>query len=293
LDEAFVDLSGTERLHGSAEQVARVIKQTVHHELQLVVSVGVGPSKFIAKIASDLGKPDGMIIVKANELEGFLFPLPVSRVFGVGQVTEKALSDLGISTIGELATFPKEVLRSRFGELGDQLWELSHGIDDRPVVPERPPKSIGHEDTFATDREDLEALRRIVQEQADRVAHRLRSQGYSAQTVVLKAKTPDFKLHTRRRRLPRPTCDGTTLGQTACELLTKLMPKLLSVRLTGVSVTDLSENQAPSQLTFDEPEHQQKERLAHALDDIMDKFGTTSVRRASSLEDGSRGDPDV
>jgi DNA polymerase-4 len=204
----------------------------------------------------------------------------------VGKKAQAALSAMGIETIGQLAAYPKEVLASRFGELGDHLWHLSRGIDDREVVPERAPKSIGHENTFDSDLEDPEELAQIVLEQADRVAHRLRKHGYLARTVVLKVKTHDFQLLTRRRSLPRATCDGGVLGRIAGELLAKLLRKkgALKLRLTGVAAADLEPAQAPRQLTFDEPEHEQQERLAEVMDTITDRFGRDTLMRASTLD---------
>jgi DNA polymerase-4 len=293
LDEAFVDLTGTERLHGEAWQVAKAIKREVREQLKLVVSVGVGPSKFVAKLASDLGKPDGLVLVAADELERFLHPLPVSRIFGVGRVTLKALGRMGIATIGDLAAFPAEVLRTRFGEHGDHLWSLARGIDDRGVVPERQAKSIGHENTFADDKGDPDELRRILLEQADRVARRLRRHQLKASVVVLKAKTPQFKLLTRRRTLPRATSDGGVIGTVAGELLAELMQQHPGpFRLTGVAGAGLVPEQEVRQLTLDEPVHQQRDELARTLDTIAERYGQGAVQRASMLRpDGSKREP--
>jgi DNA polymerase-4 len=283
LDEAFVDLTGTERLHGDAAFVASAIKRRVREELELVVSVGVGPSKFIAKIASDLGKPDGLVVVGADEMQRFLHPLPVSRLFGVGKVTEEKLHDLGIRTIGQLAAQPRDVLQARLGSVGGELWQLATGVDERPVVVDRAPESIGQEDTLASDLDDLEELGRRVQGQADRVAHRLRTEGYQAQVVVVKIKTSDFKLRTKRRTLPRPTSDGTVIGQVAHELLGKLLRDRGAVRLTGVTAASLVGVAGPQQLSFPEPTHEQGERLGQALDEIASRFGKRALVRAASL----------
>jgi DNA polymerase-4 len=286
LDEAFLDVSGSERLQGSPRSVARAIKARVKSDLDLVVSVGLAPNKFLAKIASDLGKPDGLVVVDPDAVEAFLNPLPVSRVFGVGKVTQKGLHDLGIDTIGELAEFPRALLRKRFGEMGDQLWSLSRGIDDRAVEPERAPKSIGHEDTFTEDLEDTAELEQILLEQADRVARRLRKGGWVARVVVLKAKTHTFELFTRRRSLQRPTSDGDVLARTAQALFARLQRTKgpLKLRLTGVTAAELSQSEAPRQLTFDEPEHAAKDKLAEALDSITDRFGKPMLMRASTLD---------
>jgi DNA polymerase IV len=283
LDEAFLDLTGCERLHGSGPEVARQIKQRVREELNLVVSVGVAPNKFLAKLASDVGKPDGLLVVEPDQIQSFLRPLPVRRLFGVGKVTEERLLELGVSTIGELADLPRELLESRLGSSGAELWQLARGDDERPVIVDRPPESIGNEDTFARDLTDAEQLGREVQAQADRVAARLREQGYQARVVVLKVKTADFKLLTRRRTLPRASSDGNLIGETARALLRKLLPGLGPVRLTGVTAGGLERTESPRQLTFDEPAQERGEELGRTLDAIASKFGEGALVRGSNL----------
>jgi DNA polymerase-4 len=291
LDEAFLDISGTERLHGDARQVALAIKRAVREQLDLVVSIGVAPSKFVAKVASDLGKPDGLILVPPGEVEAFLWPLPVSRVFGVGKVTLQALEQMGVRTIGELAAHPPGLLRQRFGEHGEQLSALARGIDEREVVPDQEAKSLGHEDTFHDDIGDLEELTHIVLEQADRVGRRLRRHDLRAATVMLKAKTAGFRLLTRRRRLPRPSSDGETLGRAAVELLAELMTREPGpFRLTGVTACDLADEGGPRQLSLDEPRHERQDRLARTLDAIADRFGEDAVARATTVARRRRDD---
>jgi len=287
LDEAFIDISSSERLVGKGSNVAREIKERVRQELGLVVSVGVAPNKFVAKIASDIGKPDGLVVVKPGEVEGFLHPLPVTRLFGVGKVTEQRLHRLGIRTIGQLAAFSLPVLTARIGAMGQQLWELAHGNDQRPLEVDRAAESIGHEDTFAVDLDDLEELQTIVREQADRVAARLRAQGKKAATVMLKAKTAGFKLRTRRGKLRRPTSDGNLLGEKACELLARLHRGGIGpLRLTGVTALGLSQEDGPGQLGFEEPEEATGEKLGQALDLINARYGDKTVIRGSSLKRG-------
>jgi len=285
LDEAFIDITGTERLQGDAWAVARRIKDRVREELDLVVSVGVAPNKFVAKVASDLGKPDGLVVVPPVEVQRFLHPLPVSRIFGVGQVTQQALQAMGIETMGDLAAYPRDLLRARLGEHGDQIWSLARGEDDRPVEAARDAKSLGHEDTFEHDKGDLAQLSQILLEQADRVARRLRRHGLRAGTVVLKVKTAGFRLYSRRRRLQRPCSDGTTLGRVAGELLAELMQSQPGpFRLTGVTGADLQPDGRPRQLTLDEPEQERHDRLERTLDAIAELYGDGAVARASTLE---------
>jgi DNA polymerase-4 len=296
LDEAFLDITGSERLHGGACAVARAIKARVREELALVVSVGAGPSKLIAKIASDLGKPDGLVVVPAFEARAFLAPLPVARLYGVGGVTERKLHELGIHSVGELASWPCEVLAARLGAIGEELWRQAQAEDDRPVVVDRAPESVGAEETFARDLCALAELEPLVLGQADRVARRLRADGWRAGVVVLKVKTAEFKLRTRRRTLPAPTSDGSAIGNVARELLRKLWPGLGPVRLTGVAGAGLvpAAREEPAQLDLGLDDRaprdadpgaalEQGERLCRTLDEIAARFGRGALVRGSLL----------
>ncbi len=289
LDEAFLDLTGTERFHGEAREVARAIKERVRRELELVVSIGVGPNKLCAKIASDLGKPDGLVVVPAGKARAFLHPLPIGRLFGVGKVTEARLRELGITTVGELAAWPEGQLVARLGSLGSELHLQARGEDERPVVSDRPPESIGAEDPFAADLTSLEELEPRVRDQAERVARRLRADGYRARVIVLKVKTADFVLRTRRRSLPRPTSDSAVIHAVAGELLRKLHPGLGPVRLTGVTAGGLATEEAKAQLSFDEVERREQraaeegEALGRTLDEISARFGQGALVRGSAL----------
>jgi DNA polymerase-4 len=260
-------------LHQSAFDVARRLKTAVRDELSLTVSIGIGPCKFIAKIASELGKPDGLVLVHEKDVSSFLAPLPPSRIWGVGKVAGAQLEGMGIRTIGELAELPKALLTARFGTHGERLWQLAHGIDDRPVIADRIPKSIGQEDTFEKDLMTMDQLKPVVCQQADRVAQRLRRKGYWAQTVVLKVKTADFKIQTRRRKLDHPTRDGMAFGKVVCGLLESLLPTLGPIRLTGVSVTGLITDTASRQLSLDEDSYERQERL------VETRFGAGTIVR--------------
>jgi DNA polymerase-4 len=289
LDEAFLDATGEERLLGTGPQIAQALRAAVRAEVGLAVSVGVAPSKFVAKIASDLAKPDGMRVVEPGLVTSFLHPLPVERLWGVGKVTAGMLHELGLATIGDLAGYPEDALVARFGESGAHLAALSRGEDERPVVPEREPVSVGHEDTFAEDLRDPDALRRHLLEQADRVAARLRRHGLRARTVVLKVKLADFRILTRRRTLPEATSDGTVLGRLASELLAQLDLRGQAVRLTGVSATGLARDDAPEQLGFEEGRRARGEKLGRALDRIAEKYGPEAMRRAVTIEPDPHG----
>ena len=238
LDEAFLDVTGSEHLFGSAAEIGRKIKEAIRQELHLVVSVGVAPNKFLAKIASDLKKPDALVVVEPGQVQEFLDPLPVERLWGVGKQSNKAFQRLGIHTIGQLRQWPIDVLQSRFGGNGEYLWQLAHGIDDRPVVPEREAKSISHETTFEQDIDDLELLRAWLVDLTEQVGWRLRRHRLRGRTVQLKVRFADFSLITRSQTLPEPTDITHELWQAADEMLCRRLPAgHLAVRLLGMGVS--------------------------------------------------------
>jgi DNA polymerase-4 len=284
LDEAFLDATGEERLFGGGAALAERIRRTCRDEIGLAVSVGIAPNKFVAKIASDLAKPDGLREVDAEGLLAFLWPLPVERLWGVGAVTGEALRSLGLTTIGRLAEYPRDALERKFGDVGVHLSLLANGVDDRDVVPNRAPVSLGHEDTFETDVRDEAALRTHLLAQADIVAARLRRRGLRARTVVLKVKLADFRVLTRRRTLASSTCDGSVLGAAAADLLEAARLGGRAVRLTGVSTTGLVRASEGEQLAFDEGSRARGEALGHALDQIQQKYGRDAVQRAVHVE---------
>jgi DNA polymerase IV len=284
LDEAFLDVTGEERLLGDGPAIARTIKERTRAELGLVVSVGVAPSKFVAKIASDVGKPDGLVVVGAGD-DGvcrFLHPLPVGRLWGVGPVAEAELRGLGLTTIGDVARADAALLAHKLGSDGAaRLRALASGLDDRPVVPERAPVSVGHEETYETDLRDRDRLGEHLLDQADRACARLRRHDLAARTVTVKVKYADHRLVTRRTTLDRPTTDGRLVGATARTLLAAV-PAIESrgVRLTGVSLSTLTPRHAPGdQLSLDEPRHTRSEHLGDTLDAIHAKFGPGAIRR--------------
>lgn len=291
LDEGFVDVTGGERLLGDAPTIARAIKQRVRDELRLVVSVGVAPTKFIAKIASDIDKPDGLRVVeRGRELE-FLHPLPLSRLWGVGKVTQEKLTKLGLRTIGDVANYPENVLCGNLGPgIGAHIAALARGEDPRRVDPNHSAVSIGHEQTFETDLSDKRDIASLLLGQADRVAARLRSSDKRARIVVLKLTFADFRKITRRRTLPDPTCDGNVIGSTVVELLEPLdiddrHGKLRKIRLCGVSASGLESRSAPLQLMLDEGDREKGERLGDTLDAIHEKFRGGLIKRAAVTRD--------
>jgi DNA polymerase IV len=273
LDEAFLDVSGSRALFGTPWEIARRLRERIARELRLPASAGIATVKFVAKIASDVAKPNGQREVPEMETRAFLAPLPVGRLWGVGGKTESTLRALGIRTIGDLAARPADEMERQVpGSRG--LWELSQGIDPRPVVPDRSAKSLGAEETFDQDLEGKEALRPIIHAQALRVGRRLRQAGVRARVVQLKLKRADFTLITRRTTLPEPTNDGQALYRAALDLLARV-ELARPVRLTGVSAHELLEPGA--QLTLFSEGLSRTDRLNAALDRIADKFGGDAV----------------
>jgi DNA polymerase-4 len=286
IDEAFLDVSGSERLFGSPEEIARKIKKAVFSQIGITVSAGVAPTKFVAKIASDIRKPDGLTVVPEGGVEAFLYPLPIEKLWGVGETTQKKLSGLGVRTIGDLSRVPREVLEKRFGKHGAHLYLLSHGIDDREVKAGREIKSVGHEDTYPEDIVDPEALRRELLSLAIRVSRRLRDKGLEGRTVTLKVKYSDFVQVTRSRTLEKRTDDGAEIFRRACRLLEKTDAGRRPVRLLGISLSNL-ENPAGCRqpgLFEQAAESQKQKRLNRTLDRIHGRFGEGSVLPGTLLK---------
>jgi DNA polymerase-4 len=284
LDEAFLDVTGSEHLFGSSAEIGRRIKQEIRAELRLVASVGVAPNKFLAKIASDLRKPDGFVIVAPDEVQAFLDPLPVERLWGVGRVAGQSLHLLGAHTIAQLHRLPLAALRERFGSSGEHLWELAQGRDDRPVVPDHEAKSISHETTFAVDIDDAETLRAWLLELTDQVARRLRRHGLRARTVHLKIRLADFRLVTRSATLPGPTHATGELWTAAIALLDAWLAEARRpVRLLGMGASGLAAGDQVQMQLFDQPEHVRQSRLDDVTDAIRDRFGAGAIRRAGTL----------
>jgi len=285
LDEAFLDVSGCEGLFGPAPQIGRKIKEEIRSRVRLVASVGVAPNKFLAKMASDLKKPDGFVVVAPRGIHDFLDPLPIGRLWGVGKVSGKAFQKLGITTIGQLRQLPLTILESHFGKSGWHFWQLANGIDDRRVVPDREAKSISHETTFAEDIGQLDVLREWLMEQTEQVARRLRRHHLVGRTVQLKIRFQDFSTITRSQTLHEPTNITQEIWQAAAKLLTSRLPARRGpVRLLGVGVSGLesrSESQGDSRSLFDEGGREKQEKLDAVTDKIQERFGSTALGRAA------------
>lgn len=285
LDEAFLDVAGSERLFGPAAAIGRQIKQRIRDELRLVASVGVAPNKFVAKIASDVNKPDGFVVVEAGQVQAFLDPLPVGRIWGVGKVTGQVFHQLGIQTIGQLRHLPVKTLTDVFGATGEHFWKLANGMDERRVVPDREAKSISHETTFPEDVRDLGVLRSVLVDLVEQVARRLRRHTLRGRSVELKVRFADFQTITRSKTLEQPTDITQELLAAGVELLTKKLPgRHLPVRLLGFGVHDLDGAGEVQGSLFDEVDRDKQRQLDRVADEIAAKFGKAAIRRGAGLD---------
>lgn len=277
LDEAFLDVTASLKLFGAPSDIARQLRERIAREVHLPASAGIAGVKFVAKIASDLAKPNGQREVPLEQTVAFLAPLPVARLWGVGPKTEETLHGHGLRTIGDVAARDPEWLERVLGSSGRALWELSQGRDDRDVIPDQQAKSIGAEDTFEEDLRGAEALQPHLHSQALRVGRRLRRAGLKARVVQLKVKFSNFELVTRRTTLEAPTDDGQSLYRAALDLLQRV-PRGRPVRLTGVSAHEMGEGGA--QLGLFDAGKKPVDKLNAALDRIAEKFGAGAVMTA-------------
>jgi DNA polymerase-4 len=276
LDEAFLDVAGARRLHGDAPAIATAIRERVRAHTGLTASVGVAITKLLAKLASDLSKPDGLLVVEpGTELE-FLHPLEVRRLWGVGPATEKRLAALGVRTVGDVAALPEATLVATLGNAaGRQLHARAWNRDDRAVEPEHTVKSVGHEETFPTDISDRAVLSHEIVRLADRVAARLRAAGRTGRTVQLKVRFADFHTITRSRTLPAATDLGAEIARVARALLDSV-PVAGGIRLLGVSAQQLEGGQPQ---LFDDPgeRHARQAAVEHSLDAVRARFGSDAI----------------
>jgi len=283
IDEAFLDVTGSLRLKGSGRELALELKKRIRAQERLNASIGIAPNKFLAKIASDLEKPDGLVEVTPGHEEAFLSDLPVERLWGVGPRTAEELHKLGIYKIRDIARLSRAELAERFGKHGHQLYRLARGIDERPVAPEHEWKSLGQETTFEQDSDDPGKIRRTLLGLAEAVARRLRDQNFLAWTVTLKFRDEDFVTETRSLTLPDPTDDADEIFATVLRLLDRLKARDRKVRLLGVYASRLQDAQtAPRQLRLFHPD-EKKRQLNASLDAIHERFGDQGMRRASLL----------
>jgi DNA polymerase-4 len=288
IDEAFLDVGGARRLLGTGTEIARLIRARVHEEVGLVVSVGVATTKFLAKLASDLSKPDGLITVAPGTERSFLAPLAVSRLWGVGPATLQRLDRMGVHTIGEVAELAESTLTAALGaSLGQRLRALASNDDPREVVPEREAKSIGAEETFAVDLHERSDCDREVVRLVDRAVGRLRGANLQARTITLKIRYGNFETKTRARTVPAASDVSTVFLATARELL-EALDCSRGVRLLGVSLSQLETGaEAQGVLALDDEESQadavveRRAAVERAVDEVRDRFGSRSVGPAS------------
>ncbi|MDH5651581.1 MAG: DNA polymerase IV [Gammaproteobacteria bacterium] len=283
LDEAFLDVRASEQLYGSAEVIARRIKDEILQELQLVASVGVAPNKFLAKLASDIDKPDGFVVIRADQVQAFLDPLPVSRLWGVGKAAHQVFERLGVRTIGEVRHLPPALMTDYFGKHGAQLLELAHGRDRRAVETERQAKSVSNETTFAVDIHEREILQSWLLQLTEQVGWRLRQAGLKGRTVHLKIRFADFRLITRSITLEHPSQTTDVLWQAVRTLLADChLPQ--AVRLIGMGVSQLTDSETVQTTQGDlfAAADPKKEKIDAVADAINARFGKAMLHRASS-----------
>ena len=305
LDEAFLDVGGVRRLHGTAPEIAVVLRRRITEETGLVVSVGVATTKFVAKLASDLSKPDGMLVVEAGTELEFLHPLDVRRLWGVGPATANRLAQLGVRTIGDLAALPEDTLVHALGEAqGRHLYALAWNRDERGVEPGREVKSVGHEETFPTDITNRETLAREVLRMAERVAERLRDGKRTGRTVQLKLRYKDFRTITRSRTLPEPTNLAADIDTVARTLL-DAVDLGDGIRLLGVAmqqlrqVDDLDEvSGTQGELPFDihagaaRGSDPRRRAVEDSMDAVRKRFGDGAVGPAALMDRAAHAEPD-
>jgi len=286
IDEAFLDVTGSTRIFGQPENIAKMIKKTICTQTGLTVSAGVAPSKFVAKIASDIDKPDGLIVVPRSGVREFLDPLPVKKMWGVGKMTQVTLRRLNIRSFRELRQTPVTFLEKKFGKQGVNMHQLAMGVDERDVIPEHDVKSIGHEQTFPHDITSLDAAKKELLALGNKVARRMRRKGVTGKTVTLKVKYNDFVQITRSTTLPKRTDDGLEIYSTACRLLEKTEVAIKPIRLLGISLSQLNLLGMGIQLSlFDQNSSSQKrQRLNSTLDSLDEKFGDQSVLPGTLLD---------
>jgi DNA polymerase IV len=285
IDEAFMDITGSTTLFGSPIQIARAVKKQIRDSTGLTASAGVGPNKFLAKIASDLRKPDGLVVVEAGEVENFLRDLPIARLWGVGPKTEERLHGIGLHTIGAIRARAREELTQALGSgLGVHLYDLARGHDERPVVPDWEPKSISNETTFEEDTRDQELLVQTIRRLAESVGRRLRRENYRARKVTLKLRYEPFETHTRQISVKEPIDTDEEIARLALLLFSRFSLDR-RIRLIGVGTGEIVRpGDGPTQMgLFEEP---RKDRIIdRTVDAIRERFGDDLIKRGGTGRD--------
>jgi len=285
IDEAFLDVTASRRLYGDGPAIAGLIKDAIRKEERLTASIGCAGSKFIAKIASDLDKPDGLVVVRAGGEAEFLAPLPIGRLWGAGPKALERFRRLGCATIGDAAGLDRDVLVRAFGDsMGDRFHRLSRGVDDRPVVPDHIRKSLGKETTFGEDVSDRRTVERTLLDLTEQVAALLRRKGLAGATVTVKLRWEGFETVTRQRTLQSPVNTVEKIWPVARELLRTADRPQLRIRLVGVTLSALDRAES-GQADMFVPDTGADTRVAEAVDALVERFGSGTVTRAALLED--------
>jgi DNA polymerase-4 len=283
IDELFLDVSGCESLFGSSGIIGRKIKERVHQELGLKVSVGIAENKFLAKIATNLGKPDGFYLIPSKDIQKILHPLPVSTLWGIGKKTEELLKKSGIYQVEQLAKMPDAILENLMGKNGIKIKLLAQGIDESPVTPPSEAKSIGKETTFGSNITEKAVLVKELLKISQIVGYIARKEGYKGWTITLKIRFHDFTTFNKSKTLENSTHLDDIIFKTIVELLDKVRYKKGGVRLLGVKLSKLTSNNKIKQLNLLENKEDKLEQLTQSLDKIREKFGSKAVTRASLL----------
>lgn len=291
IDEAFMDLSGSRHLYPSVEAMGRAIKDRIHGETGLTASVGMAPTKSVAKIASDIDKPDGLTLVPPDAVQEFLDPLPVGRIWGVGEKSRAALSRIGVETVRQLRALDLAFLEERFGKGGAHLYHMARGIDPREVHGSDPIKSVSHETTFGVDQGDEEVLHSTLLWLAEKVSIRLRKHGFRGKTVTLKVRLEDFSTFTRSKTLREPIHLTEDIYAVALELFGAFNRRGKPVRLLGVGLSHLMA-EAGRQTTLWDESRERKERLESIMDQLQTKYGRAALTHAQTLA-RKRREPDT
>ena len=283
IDEAFLDISRSLNLFGHAEKIARSIKDRIRTDIGLNSSIGIAPNKFLAKIASDLEKPDGLVMVKAGTEREFLRDLHISKLWGVGKKTEAALAKLGIHRIGQVSELSEIALNNKFGKWGNALWRLSQGIDDRPVVTGWLQKSISQERTFDEDVADEDVIQKTIFRLAESLSRLMRSDHLKGRTITLKLRLEDFSTFSRSKTVSDFVDSPMILRGVGLELYHKIDKKKMKVRLIGIGMSQLN-SVSGEQLGLFDQEAPLNEKFTKLLDELQDKYGEDNIKRASLLQ---------
>ncbi len=279
IDEAYLDLTADHPRFGSLEALGRAIKAAIASQERLTATVGIGPNKLLAKLATELSKPDGLRVVRPEEVDGLLVDLEVGQLPGVGPSSAARLRALGIRTVGDVRRYPRSHLAGELGRFGERVWELAWGVDPRPVLVSGEARSVSAETTFEQDVEEPGQLEAELARLAAEVGRRLRAGGHWARTVTLKARYADFVTVTRRRTLGEPTADDRELFATACQLLRRVAARPGGFRLLGIAAGSLTRFRQPVLWSQESDPRERAERVADA---INERFGRTVVTRAGA-----------